>query len=38
MIVGIGAMGCLFGARLNAYAEVTLIGGWPDQLRALREA
>lgn len=31
-------MGCLFGARLSAQAEVTLIGGWPDQLQALGEA
>ncbi len=31
-------MGCLFGARLAPYAEVTLIGGWQDQIRALRDA
>lgn len=36
-IVGIGAMGCLFGAKLSQVAEVTLIGHWPAQLKALRE-
>ena len=30
-------MGCLLGARLSPHADVTLIGAWPDQLRALRE-
>ncbi len=35
-IFGIGAMGCLFGARLSDHAEVTLIGRWPEQLAALR--
>jgi 2-dehydropantoate 2-reductase len=38
MIAGIGAMGCLFAARLSPHTDVTLIGSWPDQLRALREA
>lgn len=28
-------MGCLFGARLSLHADVTLIGHWPAQLRAL---
>jgi len=36
-VVGIGAMGCLFGAKLSQEAEVTLIGHWPAQLTALRE-
>jgi 2-dehydropantoate 2-reductase len=36
-IVGIGAMGCLFGAKLSQVAEVTLLGHWPAQLTALRE-
>jgi 2-dehydropantoate 2-reductase len=36
-IVGIGAMGCLFGAKLGQVAEVTLVGSWPAQLTALRE-
>ncbi len=37
-IFGLGAMGCLFGARLNAHAGVTLIGHWPEQIAALRNA
>ncbi|MCA9896672.1 MAG: 2-dehydropantoate 2-reductase [Ardenticatenaceae bacterium] len=36
-IVGVGAMGCLFGARLSQVAEVMLVGHWPAQLTALRE-
>lgn len=35
-IFGVGAMGCLFGARLTPYADVTLIGHWPQQIKALR--
>ncbi|MBN1428741.1 MAG: 2-dehydropantoate 2-reductase [Anaerolineae bacterium] len=35
-IFGIGAMGCLFGARLAPHADVTLMGRWPDQLARLR--
>ncbi len=31
-------MGCLFGARLSAHADVMLIGHWPGQLEALRRA
>ncbi len=36
LIVGTGAMACLFGARLAAVAETTLLGSWPDGLAALR--
>lgn len=36
-VVGIGAMGCLFGAKLSQVARVTLVGNWPAQLTALRE-
>jgi 2-dehydropantoate 2-reductase len=36
-VVGIGAMGCLFGAKLSQVAQVTLVGSWPAQLAALRE-
>jgi 2-dehydropantoate 2-reductase len=36
-VIGIGAMGCLFGAKLSQVAEVTLVGHWPAQLKALRE-
>ena len=35
-IIGIGAMGCLFGARLSRVAEVTLVGNWPAQRAVLR--
>ncbi|WP_119069479.1 ketopantoate reductase family protein [Aggregatilinea lenta] len=35
-ILGIGALGCLFGARLSRHADVTLIGHWPEQIDALR--
>ncbi len=33
--MGIGALGCLFGARLSQHADVTLVGRWPKQLQAL---
>ncbi|VAW42821.1 2-dehydropantoate 2-reductase [hydrothermal vent metagenome] len=36
-IVGIGGMGCLFGAKLSQVANVTLVGHWLAQLKALRE-
>lgn len=36
-IIGIGAMGSLFGAHLHSLADVTLLGEWPEQLAALRE-
>ena len=36
-IIGIGAMGCLFGAKLSHVADVTLIGHWPAQLAALQK-
>lgn len=35
-ILGVGALGCLFGARLSRYADVTLVGHWPEQIDALR--
>lgn len=34
-ILGVGALGCLFGARLAPYAEVILIGQWPEQITHL---
>jgi 2-dehydropantoate 2-reductase len=37
LIVGTGAMACLFGARLAPHAQVTLLGTWPDGLRALQQ-
>lgn len=35
LIVGTGAMACLFGARLASHAEVTLLGSWAAGLQAL---
>lgn len=35
-VIGIGAMGCLFAARLSSLAEIVLIGNWPEQLKALK--
>lgn len=37
-IVGIGAMGCRFGAALNPFCQVTLIGRWRKQLQTLNTA
>ena len=31
-IFGVGAMGCLFGARLAPHADITLIGRWQEQI------
>lgn len=31
-IFGVGAMGCLFGAKLAPHADVTLIGRWQEQI------
>ena len=37
-IIGIGAMGCLFGARLSPFfANVTLLGNWPEQLQTIQQ-
>lgn len=35
VIVGTGAMACLFGARLSEVAPVTLLGSWPEGLAAI---
>jgi 2-dehydropantoate 2-reductase len=35
-IIGVGAMGCLFGARLHPFANVTLLGRWQAQLQAIQ--
>lgn len=35
LIVGTGAMACLFGARLAPHADVMLLGSWPEGLGAL---
>ncbi len=37
LIVGTGAMACLFAARLAPHTRVTMLGSWPEGLRALRE-
>lgn len=34
-ILGIGAMGCLFGAKLARRADVILLGRWPEQIATL---
>lgn len=36
-IIGVGAMGCLFAGGLASYAEVSMLGHWPQQLDALRK-
>jgi len=36
LIAGSGAMACLFGARLSAHADVTLLGTWPEGVAALQ--
>ncbi|MCB1033799.1 MAG: 2-dehydropantoate 2-reductase [Acidobacteria bacterium] len=35
-VLGVGAMGCLFGCRLSKVAEVILVGSWAEQLEKLR--
>lgn len=35
VIIGVGAMGSLFAARLNGSVDLTLLGNWPEQLAAL---
>jgi 2-dehydropantoate 2-reductase len=35
-IFGVGAMGTLFGSRLNPLARVTLFGNWAEQIDTLR--
>ena len=34
-VIGVGAMGCLFGAFLSPLANVTLLGHWPEQIAVL---
>ena len=36
-IFGIGALGMLFGSRLHQWAQVTLVGHWPEQIAAVSE-
>lgn len=35
-VIGIGAMGCLFAAKLAPLTEVTMLGSWPEQVATLR--
>jgi 2-dehydropantoate 2-reductase len=35
-ILGIGAMGCLFGSRLSGHADIWLVGTWPKQIEVLQ--
>ncbi len=38
LIVGTGAMACLFAARLSAAGvQVTMLGSWPEGLQAIRQ-
>ncbi|MEZ4709315.1 MAG: 2-dehydropantoate 2-reductase [Caldilineaceae bacterium] len=37
-IIGIGALGTLFGSRLHALANVTLVGHWPEQIAAISQS
>lgn len=36
VIFGVGAMGCLFGAKLAPYAAITLVGHWSAQIAYLQ--
>ncbi len=36
-VIGVGAMGCLFAARLHSRAELVMLGNWPQQVAAIRE-
>ena len=36
IVIGIGALGCLFAGRLVPHADVTMLGHWPEQVQALR--
>ena len=35
-ILGIGAMGCLFGSKLNGHADARLVGTWPEQIEVIQ--
>lgn len=37
VIIGVGAMGCLFGAYLATGADVVLVGHWPEQVAAIQK-
>ena len=35
-ILGIGAMGCLFGSKLKDHAAIHVVGSWPEQIETLQ--
>ncbi len=35
-ILGIGAMGCLFGSKLKDHADIRVVGSWPEQIEVLQ--
>jgi len=35
-VIGTGAMGSLFGARLSPHAQVTMLGTWQEHIEAIR--
>lgn len=37
VIIGVGAMGCFFGAHLHPLASVTLLGHWRQQIQAIQQ-
>jgi 2-dehydropantoate 2-reductase len=37
LIVGTGALACLFAARLAPYSDVTMLGTWPEGIQALQK-
>jgi 2-dehydropantoate 2-reductase len=37
LIVGTGALACLFAARLAPYAEISMLGTWQDGIQALNQ-
>ena len=37
LIVGTGALACLFAARLAPHAEISMLGTWPEGITALRQ-
>ena len=36
-VIGVGAMGCLFGAYLARVARIVMVGRWPEQVAALQK-
>jgi len=38
LILGTGALGCVYAARIAAYADVTVLGTWAEGVDAIRDA